>query len=381
LCTAGLFINSCSEIGNKEEKNNGIKSETSQILADFEMQLKDDVKEDNLGSISTTVFREDQIIWAKTFGKANFGNGVEADTNTIYRAASISKTVAAFLMMLLVQEGTISLSDPIEKFLPEIASVQNTQILDTNRITFRHLASHTSGLSREPNLVDAASGPIEEWEGKVLSSISSTRLNTVPGEKYAYSNIGYGILGLALSRASGKPFIELVHEMVFEPLNMHNSFFIIPEGSDSKVATGYKWHPFTGKVDDQKSQLEHAGRGYKVPNGGIYSTPNDLARFLMAHIVNGGLLSKELMEKMHTIQTPESNKYGYGFCFYIRNNDNGIKMIEHDGGVTGYNAYMVFSPDSKIGVILMRNYNFGRTNILLEPRSLLNQLSQIKKQK
>jgi CubicO group peptidase (beta-lactamase class C family) len=74
---------------------------------------------------------------------------------------------------------------------------------------------------------------------------------------------------------------------------------------------------------------------------------------------------------MQTIQTPGSKEHGYGFGYYIRNNDKGIRMVEHDGGVAGYEAMMVFNPASGTGVIMMRNYDFGLTNILLEPRSLL----------
>jgi CubicO group peptidase (beta-lactamase class C family) len=84
-------------------------------------------------------------------------------------------------------------------------------------------------------------------------------------------------------------------------------------------------------------------------------------------------------DEMQTVQTPESDEYGYGLGFYIRNDDGGNKMVEHDGGVAGYHAYMVFNTESKIGVIMMRNYTFGLTNILLEPRILLADLVELDK--
>ncbi|MDX1349187.1 MAG: serine hydrolase domain-containing protein [Putridiphycobacter sp.] len=378
LTFLSIFFHACSEKNTTPIESEEALIDELQILTNFEKRLKEDVVEDKLGSVSASIFKENEIIWATAFGSANKERGTLADTNTIYRTASISKSVTAFLMMLLVQEGIISLDDPIKEFLPEISNLKGGQTAAVNQITFRHLASHTSGLSREPDLEDAASGPIEEWEHKLINAISYTNLNSLPGQKYTYSNIGYGILGLTLARAAGKPYTKLVDEMIFKPLKMTNSFFVIPQRNEAHVAAGYQWHPFTGVVDSEQAILEHKGRGYKVPNGGIYSTPNDLARFLMAHCGSSDLLSKELLDIMHTIQTPENNAYGYGLGFYIRNNDSGLKLIEHDGGVNGYNAYMVFSPDSQIGVVVMRNYNFGRTNIILQPRSVLYQLCKIK---
>ena len=377
----GFLVLSCGV--NKSVPKIEKKSNSDEIILEFARHLEYDVKQDNIGSISAAVFDNKKIIWSNAFGLADTDRGIKAGTNTVYRTASISKSITAYLMMLLIQNGTIGLDDPVKKFLPEITHLLHDKLLGNTYITFKHLASHTSGLAREPDLPLAATGPIEEWEKKVLNSIPTTRLIFDPGEKYAYSNIGYGILGLALSRATEKPFMQLIDEMVFKPLKMNNSFFIIPEGDKNKVAAGYNWHPFTGKIDAEKAKLEHKGRGYKVPNGGIYSTPSDLARFLMAQCGNSDLLTTKYLQMMQTIQTQEDDEYGYGLGFSIRNNDKGIKMVEHDGGVIGYNAYMAFNPESGIGVIMMRNYNFGLTNMLLEPRTLLSRLvhaQQLKKE-
>lgn len=359
--------------------NPGVNEQILKIISDFGTRLENDVQHDQVGSISAAIFMDDQLVWADAFGQANNEKGIQADTNTVYRAASISKTITAYLMMLLVQNGTIDLDEPVKKYLPEITTLRHNGMLDKTDITFRQLASHTSGLAEEPELPTAASGPISEWEDKVISSLPTTNVNAVPGERYSYSNIGYAILGLALSRAAEKPFMELVHKMIFEPLKMTHSFFIIPEGEENKVAAGYRWHPFKGIIDAEKAKVEHHGRGYKVPNGGVYTTPKDLARFLIAQCGNSGLLAKKYTEMMQTIQTPESKEYGYGFGYFIRNSDKGIRMVEHDGGVAGYEAMMVFNPDSKIGVIMMRNYDFGLTNILLEPRTVLSDLVKNKK--
>ncbi|MFT4601394.1 MAG: CubicO group peptidase (beta-lactamase class C family), partial [Arenicella sp.] len=259
-------------VGNEE-------SETQKIISAFEEKLETDVIEDDIASMSAAIFMDDEIVWSQAFGEANRTTEVIADSSTVYRTASISKTITAYLMMLLVQDGIIKLDDPIKNYLSEIDQIQHNDLSDFTQITFRHLASHTSGLAKEPDLENAASGPIEEWEEKVLNSIPTTHMVSEPGEHFSYSNIGYGILGLALSRAAGEPFMDLVDERVFEPLGMENSFFIISEGEEDNIAAGYSVRAFTGEIESEKAELEHAGRGYKVPNGGIYSTPTDLARF------------------------------------------------------------------------------------------------------
>jgi CubicO group peptidase (beta-lactamase class C family) len=365
LLIAGLF--SCNQHVESEDKQTAVEK----VFTTFEKHLEHDVQQDDIGSISVAVFSHQGLIYSKAFGMANKGRAIAADTNTVYRVASISKSITAYLMMLFVQQGTISLDDPVENYFPEIKQLNHNGLLDTNSITFRQLANHTSGLATEPDLPDAASGSIEFWENKLMASIPATQVITIPGEKYAYSNIGYAILGTALSRAANKPFIELVEEMVFKPLHMNSSFYIIPDEHRNRIAEGYRWHPFKGTIDKEKPRTEHSGRGYKVPNGGMYSTPNDLARFLMG---STKLLSKDNLELMQTIQTPESQEYGYGLGFYIRENDKGIKMIEHDGEVAGYHAMMVINPETQIGVIMLRNYDFGLTNLLLESRTLLSKL-------
>lgn len=326
------------------------------VVLEFREQIEQEVIEDkNKGSISLLVFKGQEIIWSGAYGFADYDKNVRADASHIYRTGSISKTFTAFLMLQLADEGIIRLSDPIEKYFPEITELEG--YADSTKITFHHLASHTSGLIREPGLPDAASGPIAQWEEKILASITETSFQSGMDQGYSYSNIGYGILGLALSRAAGKPFMQLVEEKIFEPLNMTQSFFIIPESKLTKLAVGMESNGL-GKAQVAAAR-EHSGRGYKVPNGGIYSTPEDLMKFMNAIMGYGGLLKEESRSAMVEGQTPEKN-YGYGLTLF---EDEELSTAGHGGSVAGYTCNMVFDKDSGHGVILMRNYNRGRTNL------------------
>ena len=337
------------------------------IVSKFERQIQKDLNDDNIeGSISAAIIKGDKIIWSKAFGHSDRERRALADTSTIYRTGSISKSFTAFLLMQLVEEGVIKLTDSIESYLPEIKKLKGYS--DETKITFLQLSTHTSGLIREPELEGAASGPIEDWEHKIIQSIPMTSFESRPGEKFRYSNIGYGILGLALSRAANQPFMELVVNKIFIPLKMNSSYFKVPNEMTSKLAKGMAGGP--GELDLETPGNEHAGRGYKVPNGGIYSTSNDLARFAIANMGYQKLLRPETLEVMQTVK---SGNYGLGFFI---DRDKQMVVIDHGGAVAGYSAQLSFEKRSQYGVIIMRNYNFGATDLFALSNNLLRDLTK-----
>lgn len=383
LCFAFHF-NSCKE-ADRTSRIKPVEVAVSQkvshspfqaTIARFESKLAQDVAEDGVGSISAGVVVGNDLVWAKGFGWADIERKIPADKETIYRTGSISKSFTAVLMMQMAEDGFFGLDDPVEKYFPAINNLSKKPE-NSPSITFRHLASHTAGLNREPKLRDAARGPISQWENKILSSIPQTSFRSSPGEQYSYSNIGFGILGLAVSRASGTPFIELVREHIFEPQGMKSSFFILTAEYLPHMAMGYVKRK-EGTVSAEFPALEHAGRGYKVPNGGIYSTVGDLAKFIagMTGAAPLKLFSEETRLEILKRQTPEGGG-GYGLGFSIRIDKEGFQTIGHGGSVAGYNASMIFEPKSKIGVIIFRNYSRGKTNLGRASRALLKELTNV----
>ena len=374
LITFSLFITlSCHEKISTREANPGDLT-IPEILADFEGTLHQNLAIKNTGSFSAVVFKKDEIIWSKTIGKANNQKGINADSSTIYRIGSISKMITAYLMLLMVQNGIIHLDDPVADYLPEIKLVKQKGADAGGDITFRQLADHTSGLAREPDLPNAATGAIESWETKVLNSIPTTILHPPVGKTFSYSNIGYAILGLAISRAAHKPFIDLVEEWVFRPHGMKNSFYIIPKGFENRIAAGYSWNSISSTYEDGPSEKELAGRGYKVPNGGVFTTADDLARFIISLTADTDYLAKNYRDLMQTIQTSESKDHGYGLGLEITKNANGIKLVGHGGLVAGFSSYMVFNPESRIGVLLLRNCDDASSMLQWRGNMLLNNL-------
>ena len=346
-----------------------------EALTAFSRQLRADVAADDVGGIVAGVMVDGDLVWAQAFGWADRDARTPMSTASISRTGSISKSVTAVLMMRLLDEGVIGLDEPVERYLPAFASVKDRRV-DAQPVTFRHLASHTAGLIREPQWPDAVVGPIELWDKRIVESLPLTAYDTVPGARYQYSNIGFGTLGLALAKAAGRPFMEMVRTEVLEPLGMTGSEFVVAGAKlEARLAAGYVIGQ-DGSIDGGQPAREHAGRGYKVPNGGVYSTVADLGRFMgaMSGVPGLRILSEESRQEALSIQTPENPNRGYGLGFSVQIDEQGRKIASHGGSVAGYTAHMAFDPKARIGVVLLRNYGRGSTNLGTVAQGLVAQL-------
>ena len=207
-----------------------------------------------------------------------------------------------------------------------------------------------------------------------FGSIPLSPFQAAPGDEYSYSNIAFGVLGLSVARATGRPFMELVREDVFHPLGMSSSTFVIDRELAPRLPAGYANRGQS--IDAAFPAREHAGRGYKVPNGGVYSTVADLARFMGAIGGNAPMpiLSDESRLEMMRVHTPEDPDAGYGLGLMVQKSPAGDWLVGHSGSVAGYSAYMVFEPETGLGVVMLRNYNQGQTNLGEVSRELLIEL-------
>lgn len=342
-------------------------------LEAFGERIAADVEADGVGAITVALARDGEVLWSGAYGWADREAGVPASRETIYRTGSISKSVTAVLMAILADAGTVTLETPLAELVPEIETLQERP--GGADPSLRQVASHTAGFAREPGLSGAATGPIEGWTARILESIPTTRYRTPPGTEYSYSNIGFGILGFALERAAGEPFMEQVESRIFEPLGMTGSTFVIGDALQPRLSRGHS-NGRDGQVNTERPALEHAGRGYKVPNGGVYSTVDDMAAFAAGVMGRGGrsLLSDEMRAEVLSVQTPENPESGYGLGFSISTVDGRV-FAGHGGSVSGYTAHLLFEPATGLTAVLLRNYNRGQTSLGRAARELLAGLS------
>ena len=211
VCTALAYLAVFAALANPIEAQ---RTQWAEAVDQLSTAIAADVADDGVGGIAAGVMVDGDLVWADAWGLADRETREPMLPSSVSRTGSISKSVTAVLMMILVDRGVIGLDDAVANYLPELDELQARRS-GTQDVTFRHLASHTAGLVREPDWPGSVVGPIADWENRILQSIPQTAYDSIPGARYQYSNIGFGMLGLALSRAAGRPFIDMVEEEIF----------------------------------------------------------------------------------------------------------------------------------------------------------------------
>ena len=194
---------------------------------------------------------------------------------------------------------------------------------------------------------------------------------------YHYSNIGYAILGLALERAAGRPFERLVAEEVLGPLGMESASFRPPPARSRRLAAGYV-NLEDGTIDPRVPRAEHRGRGYKVPSEGLYATAGDLARLVMglSGALGDTLLDDDARAAMLRDRAPDGDdRAGYGLGLQLTRIGD-VLLAGHSGTVAGYSSYLVFDRSTRAGVVLLRSYNRGETNLAAEAQRLVLEIGE-----
>lgn len=331
----------------------GIGAVDSLVSAEF--------AKDSVGSLTVGVIAGSQLVWTRSVGFADMKARRLANRNTVYRIGSITKPFTAVMLMQLVAAGRVQLSDPVERYLPEVKQIASKP-QGAAPFTFLQLATMTAGLVREPD--DAGpfwTGPVSAWEKTLLAALPHTRYTSVPGTEYSYSNIGYAILGAALARVAGQPYTEWERLRVFRPLGMERTRFEIDSTISSDLAVGYQVKS-DGTLDDQTAAQEaRDGRGYKVPNGAIFTTVDDLARFVVFELGRGpdSVLARSMLDDAFggIVSTDADLQRGYGLGFMAMRRDDYPfpSFLGHSGSVAGYRAAMYYDRGMKLGVVVFRN--------------------------
>ena len=311
-----------------------------------------------VGSVAAGVVSGKQLIWSKSYGYADMEKKIPADADTVYRIGSISKMFTGLMLEQLADGGKVRLSDPVKKYFPEIELVQG-RFPDAPPITLVQLATHTSGLGREPDPKEPyVTGAVADWEKTLIAALPHVRYEDEPGTRFSYSNIGYAILGAALSRAAGEPYVEYVAKHIFEPLGMTRSAFERNAQMSPHLSKGYQLTGEGEAVDSVTPQLEHeTGRGYKVPNGAIYTTLGDLARFASFMMGQGPesvlkTASLDRFQKQSAVQADIGLTSGYGIGFEVHRRDTYVSF-GHGGSVAGYMSMLLMNRAKGIGVIVL----------------------------
>jgi len=175
-------------------------------------------KKDNFGSLTIGVVAGPSLVWANSYGYTDAARTQAATPQTVYRIASVTKQMTALMLLQLVERNQVRLSDPVDKYLPEISLVR-APVPAATVPTLVQLATMTSGLARDP--VDqrkSQSGTPSQWLHILLSALPHTEYANAPGVSYRYSNVGYAILAAALSRAAKDNYVSYISHHILAPL-------------------------------------------------------------------------------------------------------------------------------------------------------------------
>jgi CubicO group peptidase (beta-lactamase class C family) len=324
-----------------------------------------ELAKDNLGSVTVGIVYGTDLIWAKSFGLADMEQKIPATPDSVYRIGSMTKQFTGLMLLQLVEAGKVHLSEPVERFFPEINKVQGRQPWYPSP-TFVQLATMTAGLDREPrDLPTYVVGPLSEWEKTLIAALPQVQYVSEPDTRYLYSNISIAVLGAALGRVARQPYTDYLKERVLAPLGMaHTAFELDPE-MRGRLAKGYEVGR-DGKADPEGPAREHAGRGYKVPNGGLYTTVGDLARFVSFQLGEGPdkVLSRNTLAEnlSRTNSAMLDLRAGYGIGFMVCRRGE-LVIYGHSGNVAGYGASAQFDRASGTGVVVLRNVGSGSLRV------------------
>ena len=298
--------------------------------------VKAQMERQHVPGISLLVIQNQKVIKAEGYGLANVELNVPARPDTVYKIGSVSKQFIAAGIMLLVQDGKISLDDNVSKFLEGTPDTWKP-------VTIRHLLTHTSGIVREAPGFD----PMKiQSDADVIKTAFPLPLRFTPGEKYEYCNVGYFTLAEIISKVSGKPWPDFLNERVFAPLEMNSTRTTNMTELVPNRANGYVWR--NGKL--QNASIYFALR----PSGALLSTILDLAKWEAA-LQNGKLLTQSTLDQMWTpVKLNNGKTHPYGFGWELEP-VGGHKQVNHGGSLPGFRAQSARFVDDKLTVVVLTN--------------------------
>jgi CubicO group peptidase (beta-lactamase class C family) len=323
-------------------QKNGPAADSFDSVREF---IKRQLAERPIPSIAVAVARDGQILWEEAFGWANRENRVPATPHTIYSLASISKPITATGLMILKERGRIDMDRPINEYLGE-AKI-SVRVGNPAEATVRRVANHTAGLplhyqffyEDEPYRAPSRDETIRRYGNCV----------TAPGERYQYSNLGYGILDYAIARVSGRSYADFMREEVFLPLGLTHTSVDIGPGLEKHQAIRYG----TDGLPIPFYNFDHPG------GSAVYASAHDLVRFGMFHLKahlpdQKAILKDETIDEMQRATIDMGNS-GYGVGWGTYESAGGLRIVTHSGGMGGVSTLLQIYPVEKIAIVVLSN--------------------------
>lgn len=313
----------------------------AQVAEEVDAILAEEFK-DGLPGAAAIVVTDGRVIFRKGYGLANVELGVPMRPEMVFQVGSVTKQFTSAAILMLVEQGKISLNDDFRHYLPEYPDKGAP-------ITVEHLLTHTSGIKSytdEPKWLEMWRQDLTPAE--IIAITRDQPLDFPPGTKFLYSNSGYVILGAIIEKVTGQTYGEFIRKNIFEPLGMTSSRYATNFGLVPNRAYGYS--------TDGQAIVNATFLSMTQPfsAGSIESTVDDLAKWDAA-VSSGKLLTRASWDRMFTpyiLAGGEATNYGYGWDV---ERFEGRRVYRHSGGIPGYMAEVLRMPDDRIYVALLTN--------------------------
>jgi CubicO group peptidase (beta-lactamase class C family) len=340
---------------------------------EVETYIQNQIAEKKIAGAVVLIQKEGKILLHKSFGKQDIEDKIQMDTSSIFRIYSMTKPLTSLSVMLLVDRDSISLDDPIVKYIPELNDLKVVNKKKLKRgITVRDLLRHTSGFAyglglgfSKVDLMYNVNHPLFVANGDdMIGRLSDYPLKSQPGEHFNYS-ISIDVLGVLVERISGKSLGEFMTENIFIPLGMKDSHFQLPQEKTARFCSIYG----VGlQLKESYKDSEYSKKRFEAGGGGLVSTTSDYLKFsnLMLNkgiYGNDTLISPSLIDEMTINQLPEGEgvykqkgevAIGFGLGFSVNLMEWGNFGHKGDYGWSGIGGtHFVISPKEEIVIIIM----------------------------
>jgi len=282
----------------------------------------------------------DKVLLDKGYGMADLGWGNANAPDVKFHLGSLTKQFTAALVLLLQEDGKLKIDDPVSKYLPDTPKTWE-------KITLAELLGHTSGI---PNFTDMKEFGVWRMSphtvDEELAFFKDKPLDFEPGSKFAYSNSNFEVLGAVIEKVSGKKYVDMLQERILTPLGMKDSGLDTDELILPRRAQGY--------MQGKDGLVLARSESMTVPwaAGSMYSTTGDLLKW--EHGLFGGKVLNA--DSLKAMTTPGKGNYGLGV--FISDKD-GVKVVDHGGGIEGFNTHLAYVPEKRIAIVVLGNVNGG----------------------
>jgi len=323
------------------------------------LSVIDRMAEHEVPGLAVTVIDDGRIDWTKTWGVRDSATGDPVTSETVFEAGSTTKLVTAALVMMLVEEGTLSLDDPVNDQLTRWKIPEN-ELTAVRPVTLRMLLAHTSGLNRPDSMFAYQAGSVpyllEVLDGEAPAINDPVTVEAVPGERHSYSNLAYNVIQLLIEDVTGKQFVEVVRERVFEPRAMTSCTYEFPFSDEALARVAFP-HDREGKPhmnDLHPSALAH---------GGLLCTSEDLAKLgvelVRAYRGESRLMTaatvREMLRNQHDPEDAVGGFNGQGLGLFTLSDDETLYFAHQGYNVPGTCCLLFANPETGDGCVVMAN--------------------------